>query len=59
VLAEDILLNNDELNRLILDCASEAICGSDSEGICLFSNPSAARILGYDHASELPGKNDR
>ena len=55
--AEDILLNSDELNRLILDSASEAICGCDSEGICLFSNPSAARILGYDHPAELIGKN--
>jgi formate hydrogenlyase transcriptional activator len=57
VQTEDILLNSDELNRLILDSASEAICGCDSEGICLFSNPSAARILGYDHPSELLGKN--
>src|ERR1700761_3706750 len=55
--AEDILLNSDELNRLILDSASEAICGCDSEGVCLFSNPSAARILGYDHPAELLGKN--
>src|SRR3984957_12759708 len=57
VKAEDILLNSDELNRLILDSASEAICGCDSEGICLFSNPSAARMLGYDHPAELLGKN--
>jgi formate hydrogenlyase transcriptional activator len=57
VQAEDILLNSDELSRLILDSASEAICGCDSEGICLFSNPSAARILGYDHPAELLGKN--
>src|SRR5271163_3256931 len=55
--AEDILLNSDELNRLILDSASEAICGCDSEGNCLFSNPSAARILGYDNPAELLGKN--
>src|SRR6202522_2655404 len=55
--AEDILLNGDELNRLILDSASEAICGCDSGGICLFSNPSAARMLGYDHPAELLGKN--
>src|SRR5271170_4416410 len=57
VQAEDILLNSEELIRLILDSASEAICGCDSEGICLFSNPSAARILGYDHPAELLGKN--
>src|ERR1700722_18282696 len=57
VQAEDILLNSNELNRLILDSASEAICGCDSQGICLFSNPSAARMLGYDHPAELLGKN--
>jgi formate hydrogenlyase transcriptional activator len=55
--SEDILLNSDELIRLILDSASEAICGCNSEGTCLFSNPSAARILGYDDPAELLGKN--
>jgi formate hydrogenlyase transcriptional activator len=57
VQAKDILHNSDELIRLILDSASEAICGCDSEGTCLFSNPSAARILGYDDPAELLGKN--
>jgi formate hydrogenlyase transcriptional activator len=57
VRAEDIWLNSEERIRLILDSASEAICGCDSEGICLFSNPSAARILGYDDSAELLGKN--
>jgi formate hydrogenlyase transcriptional activator len=55
--APNSLLNSDELIRLILDSASEAICGCDSEGTCLFSNPSAARILGYDNPAELLGKN--
>jgi formate hydrogenlyase transcriptional activator len=55
--AEDILLDSEERIRLILDSASEAICGCDSEGTCLFSNPSAARILGYDDPAELIGKN--
>lgn len=55
--AEDILLNSEERLRLILDSASEAICGCDSEGTCLFSNASAARILGYDAPAELLGKN--
>jgi formate hydrogenlyase transcriptional activator len=55
--AEDILLDSEERIRLILDSASEAICGCDSEGTCLFSNPSAARILGYDDPAELLGKN--
>jgi formate hydrogenlyase transcriptional activator len=55
--AEDALHNSEERIRLILDSATEAICGCDSEGTCLFSNPSAARILGYDDSAELIGKN--
>src|ERR1700689_2966338 len=55
--AEDALHNSEERTRLILDSATEAICGCDSEGTCLFSNLSAARILGYDDPAELLGKN--
>ena len=55
--AEDALRNSEERIRLILDSATEAICGCDSEGTCLFSNPSAARILGYEDPAELIGKN--
>jgi formate hydrogenlyase transcriptional activator len=55
--AEDVLHNSEERIRLILDSATEAICGCDSEGTCLFSNLSAARILGYDDPGELLGKN--
>jgi formate hydrogenlyase transcriptional activator len=55
--AEGILLDSEEQVRLILDSASEGICGCDSEGTCLFSNLSAARILGYDDPAELIGKN--
>jgi formate hydrogenlyase transcriptional activator len=55
--AEDAFYNSEERTRLILDSASEGICGCDSVGTCLFSNPSAARILGYDDPAELLGKN--
>jgi formate hydrogenlyase transcriptional activator len=55
--AEDALHNHEERIRLILDSATEAICGCDSEGTCLFSNLAAARILGYDDPAELLGKN--
>jgi formate hydrogenlyase transcriptional activator len=55
--AEDVLHHSEERIRLILDSATEAICGCDSEGTCLFSNPSAARMLGYDDPAELLGKN--
>jgi formate hydrogenlyase transcriptional activator len=54
---ENALHNSEERTRLILDSATEAICGCDSEGTCLFSNPSAARILGYEDPAELIGKN--
>jgi formate hydrogenlyase transcriptional activator len=55
--AEDAFRNSEERIRLILDSAAEAICGCDSSGTCLFSNPSAARMLGYDDPAELLGKN--
>jgi formate hydrogenlyase transcriptional activator len=55
--AEDFLHSSDELIRLILNSASEAICGCDSKGTCQFANPSAARILGYSDPSELLGRN--
>ena len=53
----DALHNSEERVRIILDSTSEAIFGCDSNGICLFSNPSAARILGYSDPAELLGKN--
>jgi formate hydrogenlyase transcriptional activator len=57
VQAQDILQNSEELTRLILDSAAQAICGCNTEGICLFSNSSAARLLGYDSPADLLGKN--
>src|SRR5580700_5278626 len=57
VQADDAQRNNEERIRLILDSATEAICGCDAEGTCLFSNLAASRILGYDDPAELLGKN--
>jgi formate hydrogenlyase transcriptional activator len=55
--AEDAFHNSEQQIRLIFDSAAEAICGCDSAGNCLFANPSAARMLGYEDAAELVGKN--
>jgi formate hydrogenlyase transcriptional activator len=55
--AEQPLSDSEELVRLILDSAAEAIFGCDPEGTCLFSNRAAARLLGYDDPAELLGKN--
>ena len=54
--AEQALSNSDELVRLILDSTAEAIFGCDPEGICLFCNQAAVRLLGYDDRAELLGK---
>jgi len=36
------------LNQLILDAVNEGIIGLDAEGKCVFANPSATAILGYE-----------
>ena len=36
------------LNQLILDAVNEGIIGLDAEGRCIFANPSATAILGYE-----------
>jgi PAS domain S-box-containing protein len=43
--------------RLLLDSTAEAICGIDHEGNCTWVNQSAAKMLGYDDAASLLGKN--
>ncbi|MBT9569242.1 MAG: EAL domain-containing protein [Thiobacillus sp.] len=42
--------------RLLLDSTSEAIFGTNTEGICTFANPACLRMLGYAHESDLVGK---
>src|SRR5215472_17605997 len=54
---EQALTNSEELVRLIVDSAAEAIFGCDPEGTCLFCNRAAVRLLGYDDPAELLGKN--
>src|SRR6266496_2258051 len=55
--AEEALQKSEERVRLILDCAAEAIFGCDPDGTCLFCNPAAVRLLGYDEPVELLGEN--
>ena len=51
------LRDSEERVRMILASAAEAIFGCDTIGTCVFCNDAAARVLGYDDASELLGKN--
>ena len=55
--AEEALHKSEEQVRLILDSTAEGIFGCDPDGTCLFCNPAAARLLGYDDTSELLGQN--
>ena len=41
--------------RILLDSTAEAIIGEDLDGRCMFCNPAAARLLGYDATAELIG----
>lgn len=50
------LSGSGELVRLLLDSTAEGIYGIDLEGNCTFANPACAKLLGYDDASDLMGK---
>jgi PAS domain S-box-containing protein len=55
--AEQAQGESEDKLRLILDSTAEAIYGIDLECRCTFCNPACLRLLGYDHADELLGKN--
>jgi PAS domain S-box-containing protein len=55
--AQKALQESGELVRLLLDGAPEAIYGIDVDGNTTFCNAACLRMLGYETASELLGKN--
>ncbi|TSK05219.1 MAG: PAS domain S-box protein [Geobacter sp.] len=55
--AQEALIRSDERIRLLLESTAEAIFGIDLLGNCTFANRACARLLGYDTADELLGKN--
>ena len=54
--AEEKLRWSEEQLRLLLDSTAEGIFGVDLEGKCTFCNVASLRLLGYDRAAELLGK---
>ncbi len=54
--AEQALRENEERLRLVLESTGEGIYAVDLEGRCTLCNPAAARILGYDNADALLGR---
>jgi formate hydrogenlyase transcriptional activator len=55
--AEEALQLSEERARLVLNSAAEGIFGCDSQGTCLFCNPAAVHLLGYEDQHELLGQN--
>ncbi len=55
--AEEALQLSEERVRLVLNSAAEGIFGCDSHGTCLFCNPAAVSLLGYDKPEDLLGQN--
>ncbi|MGE4483704.1 MAG: diguanylate cyclase [Oscillospiraceae bacterium] len=53
----EILEENKNQLRLLLDSTAEAIYGIDQQGNCTFCNESCIRLLGYDSTSDLLGRN--
>ena len=51
------LAERGELVKLLLDSSPSAMYGVNMEGVCTFCNPAALRLLGYDQAVEILGKN--
>ncbi len=54
--AEQEVRESSELVRLLLDSIPEAVYGIDMQGNCTFCNPSCLRLLGYQEAADLHGK---
>lgn len=51
------LQKSNEMITLLLNSTAEAICGIDQHGNCIFCNNACLRMLGYEQAEQLIGKN--
>ncbi len=54
--AQQAVRESNERLRLLLDATGEGIFGVDAASRCTFINPAALRLLGYDRAEELLGR---
>ncbi len=55
--AEEALGEREKHITLVLDSVAEGIYGVDLRGNCSFCNPAALRMLGYERAEDVIGKN--
>ena len=51
------LRNSEAQMRLLLESVGDGVFGVDLDGNCTFINPSALRILGFNSAQDVEGKN--
>jgi len=49
------LRESEARSRMLLESTGEGIYGVDTDGICIFCNPAAARMLGYQSPAALIG----
>jgi len=54
--ALEALRHSEEQVRLLLNSTAEGIFGLDLQGCCIFCNPAALRLLGYETERDLLGK---
>jgi len=55
--AEEAIRASEDRVRLLLDSTAEAIYGIDLNGNCTFANPACLRLLGYNDAQAVIGRN--
>jgi len=55
--AQEKLQQSKDMICLLLDSTAEAIYGVDPQGVCTFCNAACVRILGYDSADQIIGRN--
>ena len=53
---EEALREREEHIALLLNSVAEGIYGVDLQGICTFVNPAALRLLGYERADDVVGR---
>jgi PAS domain S-box-containing protein len=54
---ETELRHAEQLARSLLDSTGEGIYGIDIDGICMWANPACLRLVGYQRADQLLGRN--
>jgi PAS domain S-box-containing protein len=55
--ADRTLRESEARVRLLLDSAGEGVYGVDVHGICTFCNPAGLRLLGFESADQVLGRN--